>query len=205
MALIDKFFSKTKTLSELSRQELRKEEILLEKSRDKLFKKIEAIAVAKKKIFDQGAQQKSADLRKALAQDFELKTQEQAMAARELTLRSKELLTVARLRMIKENNEGGKALGRLKLTDKDVAKISGWIEDDKVNQDIYKDRLDTLLDIGREADRDASAGAGLTQEGQELMDQWNKLDAGAVKPQEAFDRADEAVRKRNNAATDPEA
>ena len=65
-----------------------------------------------------------------LAQDFELKTQEQLMAARELNLRSKELLTVSRMRMVKENAERGKALGRLNLTDKDVAKISGWIEDD---------------------------------------------------------------------------
>jgi hypothetical protein len=204
MALIDKFFSKTKTLSELSRQELRKEEILLEKSRDRLFKKIETLSATKKKIFEQGALQKSPELRKALAQDFELKTQEQVMAGRELTLRSKELLTVARLRMIKENSEGGRALGRLKLTDKDVARISGWIEDDKVTQDTYQDRLDTLLEIGREADRDASGSAGLTQEGQELMDQWNKIDRGAVKPDEAFDAADKAVRQRN-AARDAQA
>jgi hypothetical protein len=203
MALIDKFFSKTKTLSELSRQELRKEEILLEKSRDRLFKKIDTLGATKKKIFEQGAQQKSPELRKALAQDFELKTQEQVMAGRELTLRSKELLTVSRLRMIKENSEGGRALGRLKLTDKDVAKISGWIDDDKVNQDTYQDRLDTLLEIGRDADRDASGSSGLTQEGQELMDQWNKIDRGTVKPEEAFDAADKAVRRRN-AASDPE-
>src|ERR1700678_11499 len=131
MALIDKFFSKTKTLSELSRQELRKEEILLEKSRDRLFKKIENLGVVKKKIFDQGSQQKSPELRRALAQDFELKTQEQVMAGRELTLRSKELLTVSRLRMIKENSEGGRALGRLKLTDKEGSRITGWVEDGK--------------------------------------------------------------------------
>src|SRR6188508_601602 len=110
MALIDKIFGK-KTLSQLTRQELRREEILLTKDRDKLFKKIGDIATAKQKIFQQGAQQKSPELRKVLAQDFELKTQEQLMAARELNLRSKELLTVSRLRMVKENNERGKALG----------------------------------------------------------------------------------------------
>ncbi|HTL27890.1 MAG TPA: hypothetical protein VL282_01655, partial [Tepidisphaeraceae bacterium] len=124
MALIDKIFGRNKSLSELSKQELRKEEILLTKQRDRLFKKIEDISTGKQKIFRQGATQKSPELRKALAQDFELKTQEQVLAARELNLRSKELLTVSRLRMIKENNERGKALGRLKITDKDVAKIT---------------------------------------------------------------------------------
>src|SRR5438105_4499016 len=115
--------------------------------------------------FGSGAKQKSADLRKALAQDFELKTQEQLMAARELNLRSKELLTVSRLRMVKENNEKGRALGRLNLTDKDVAKISAWIEDDNVSQDMYQDRLNQILDLGAQSDKDALAQAGLSGAG----------------------------------------
>jgi hypothetical protein len=162
MALIDKIFGRNKSLSELSKQELRKEEILLTKQRDRLFKKIEDISTGKQKIFRQGATQKSPELRKALAQDFELKTQEQVLAARELNLRSKELLTVSRLRMIKENNERGKALGRLKITDKDVAKITSWIEDDTVSQDMYIERLDAMLDVGAQADKDALASAGLS-------------------------------------------
>ena len=40
MALIDKIFGTKKTLSELSRQELRREEILLTKQRERLFKRI---------------------------------------------------------------------------------------------------------------------------------------------------------------------
>jgi hypothetical protein len=200
MALIDKIFGHKKTLSELNRQELRKEEILLTKQRDRLFKRIEQISNDKQKIFQQGASQKSPELRKALAQDFELKTQEQLMSARELTLRSKELMTVGRLRMIKENSERGKASGRLNLTDKDVAKISQWIEDDAVGQDVYMDRLDTLLELGSQSDKDALASAGLTQAGQELMNIWNDMDKGAVKPEQGFAAADKAIRKKNAAA-----
>jgi hypothetical protein len=197
MALIDKLFGHKKTLSELNRQELRKQELLLGKQRDRLFKRIEQIGTEKQSIFKQGASQKSPELRKALAQDFELKTQEQLMSARELTLRSKELLTVSRLRMVKENQEHGKAAGRLNLTDKDVAKISGWIEDDAVSQDVYQDRLDSLLELGNQSDKDAMAKAGLTQAGQELMNIWSDLDKGAVKPDQAFEAADQAVRRKN--------
>src|SRR3954447_26026931 len=196
MALIDKLFGKSKTLSELTKQELRREEILLTKQRDRLFKRIETISVDKQKIFQQGATQKSPELRKALAQDFELKTQEQLMAARELNLRSKELLTVSRLRMIQENKQSGRALGRLNVTDKDVALISQWIEDDSVSQDMYVERLDQILDIGAQSDKDALQSAGLTGAGQELMNIWNDLDRGAVKEPEAFEQADQAVRKR---------
>jgi hypothetical protein len=197
MALIDKIFGKKKTLSELDRQELRKEEILLTKQRDRLFKRIETIGADKQKIFQQGATQKSPELRKALAQDFELKTQEQLMSARELNLRSKELLTVSRLRMIKENKDRGRAMGRLNLTGKDVAKISQWIEDDAVTQDMYQDRLNEILDLGVQSDKDALAQAGLTGAGQELMNIWNDMDRGAIKQDEAFDEADKAVRRRN--------
>lgn len=196
MALIDKLFGRHKTLSELSAQELRKEEILIGKQRDRLFKRVEQIAGEKQKIFQQGAAQKSPELRKALAQDFELRTQEQTLCARELGLRSKELLTVSRLRMVRENQGRGRALGRLNLTDKDVAKISGWIEDDAVTQEMYTDRLNGLLDLGQQSDKDAIAATGLTAAGQELMSIWTDLDHGAVKPEAAFEAADQAVRRR---------
>ncbi len=198
MALIDKLFSRRKTLSQLDRQELRKEEILLTKQRDRLFKKITTISQDKQKIFQQGAQQKSPELRKALAQDFEFKTQEQLMAARELNLRSKELLTVSRLRMIKENTDRGRALGRLNVTDKDVAMISQWIEDDSVSQDMYLERLSTILDLGAQSDKDAIAAAGLSSAGNELMNIWNDMDRGQIKEEEAFDEADKAVRRRHS-------
>jgi hypothetical protein len=197
MALIDKIFGSKKTLSELNRQELRREEILLEKQRDRLFKKIETITTDKQKIFQQGATQKAPELRKALAQQFEMKTQEQLMAARELNLRSKELMTVSRLRMVKENTEKGRVLGRLNVTDTDVARISQWIEDDAVSQDMYLERLDQVLEIGAQADKDALAGMQLKEAGSELMNIWNEMDRGAMKEDEAFEEADKAVKRRS--------
>jgi len=196
MALIDKIFGRKKTLSNLTRQELRKEEILLTRQRDRLFGRIEKIVDEKQKIFQQGATQKSPEMRKALAQTFELKTQEQLMNARELTLRSKELLTVSRLRLIKETSERGRSTGLLNLTDGDVARISQWIGDDTVSQDIYQQRLDSILELGRETDADSVGGAGLTSAGQELMNIWSKMDKGGVKTEQGYAAADQAVRKR---------
>ncbi|HEV8379449.1 MAG TPA: hypothetical protein VGP99_11415 [Tepidisphaeraceae bacterium] len=197
MALIDKIFGKKKTLSELNRQELRREEILLEKQRDRLFKKIEVIGTDKQKIFQQGANQKSPELRKSLALQFEMKTQEQLMVARELNLRSKELMTVSRLRMVQENREKGRALGRLNVTEKDVARISQWIEDDAVSQEMYSERLDQILELGEQADRDALAGTGLKEAGTEIMNIWNDMDRGVMKQDEAYEEADKAARRRS--------
>ncbi len=199
MALIDKIFGKKeKSLSELSAAELRREEIILTKDRDKLFKKIEAVASDKQKIFQQGASQKSPELRKALAMQFELKTQEQMLAGRQLNLRSKELLTVSRVRMIKENApKMSGAMGRLNLTEKDVARITTWIEDDGVTQDMYNERLDEILGLGAQSDKDAMANTGLSSTGQEVMNLWNDMDRGAIKHEEAFEEADKVIRRKN--------
>jgi Asp-tRNA(Asn)/Glu-tRNA(Gln) amidotransferase B subunit len=199
MALIDKIFGKKKTLSELSKQELRKEEIIIGKQRDRLFKRIEEIAGAKQKIFQQGATQKSPELRKALAQQFELKSQEQVMVARELNLRSKELMTVSRLRLLQETRSSGTALGRLNVTGKDMARITSWIEDDAVSQDMYQERLDEILELGAQADKDSLAQAGLTSAGNELMHLWDQMDKGHLKEDEALEEAEKTVRRKQGA------
>ena len=98
---------------------------------------------------------------------------------------------------MKENNERGRAMGRLNLTDKDVAKISQWIEDDGVSQDMYTERLNQILDIGQQSDKDALAQAGLSGAGQELMNIWNDMDRGAIENEQAFAEADKAVRRKN--------
>ena len=202
MALLDKIFGKKeKTLSELTPAELRREEILITRERDKLFKKIESMAKEKQTIFQQGASQKSPELRKALAMQFELKTQEQLQVGRQLNVRSKELLTVSRVRMLKENApKMSGAMGRLNLTEKDVARISGWIEDEAVTQDMYLERLDEMIGLGAQADKDALAKSGLSSAGQELMNIWNDLDRGALKEDEAFEEADRAVRNKQASA-----
>ena len=196
MALLDRILGRNKSLTQLTRQELRKEEILLSKRRDKLFGKIDEIAQRKHEIFRQGKQSSSPELRKSLAQDFELKTQEQLMAARELNLRSKELMTVARLRMVKENQEHGKAAGRLNLTARDMVKVTQWLESDAVGQEVYGEKLDQLLEIGYDADKDAIESAGLTKAGSDLMHLWEQLDAGTVEEDEAYQQAEESARTR---------
>ena len=180
MALIDKIFGRKKTLSELNRQELRKEEILLTKQRDRLFKRIEQISADKQKIFQQGATQKSPELRKALAQDFELKTQEQLMAARELNLRSKELLTVSRLRMVKENNERGRAWAG------STSPTRTWPRSASGSRTTPSARTCTWSGSTRSSTSAPSPTRtpwprpGCRGAGQELMNIWNEMDRGTI-------------------------
>ena len=207
MALIDRLFGRSKTLSQLSRGELRKEEILLSKRRDKLFSRVDEIAQQKHDIFRRGKQSSSPELRKSLAQDFELKTQEQLMAARELNLRSKELMTVARLRMVRENQANGASAGRLNLTAKDMVKVTQWLESDAVGQEVYGEKLDQLLEIGSTADREAIEMGEVGKAGNDLMHLWDQLDTGEVEEDDAYKAAEESTHRKlaGGKSAEPEA
>ncbi len=74
-------------------------------------KRIEKIGQEKQALFDRGASEKLPELRRMLAQQFEVKTSEQLMISRQLNIRSKEIMTVTRLRLLRENAERAKAHG----------------------------------------------------------------------------------------------
>jgi hypothetical protein len=196
MALIDRIFGRNRSLTELSTQELRRQEVAISRQRERLSRRIDQLTAEKQRIFEQGAKQKSPELRRALAVDFELRTQEQLMVAREMNVRSKELLTVSRLRMVREHAQRGATRGRLNLTDADAAKLTRLIEDDAVSEEMYAERLDGILEIGAEADRSALGGGPISEAGRELLSIWEEMDKAGEAPPEAFEQADALVRRR---------
>src|SRR5205085_11599172 len=117
--------------------------------------------------------------------------------ARQRNLRSTELMTISGLRRVQDSRQEGKALGRVNVTEKGVARISQWIEDDAVSQEMYSERLDQILELGEQSDRDALPGTQLKDAGTEIMSIWNDLDRGTLKQDEAFEEADKAARRKS--------
>ena len=137
-----------------------------------------------------------------LAQEFELKTTEQLMLARQLNLRSKEVMTVARLRMMRENADRAKqSNNKLGLVSpSDMLRLGRMIESDAIRAEAYQERLDDVLSIGAEID---AGSASLNDAGEGVMKIWDQLDAGTITDTSAaFDEADRSVRKKH---ADPEA
>jgi len=196
MDFFDWLTNRKKPLSQMKRAELRRQELLLEKERNQLLGKITKIAKSKQELFERGAGEKTPEVRRILAQEFELKTTEQLMLARQLNIRSKEMMTVSRLRMLRENAErAGSVGGKLGLiSEKDMLRLGRLIENDAVKADAYQERLDEVLAIGAEVDEGAT---GLSEAGQSVMDIWDKMDAGAIADAaEAFEEADRRVREQ---------
>jgi hypothetical protein len=196
MALLDWLTRKDKPLSKMNRQELRRQELLLEKECSQLLKRIEKIGQDKQTLFDRGAGEKMPEVRRMLAQQFELKTSEQLMISRQLNIRSKETMTVTRLRMLRENAERARAHGGKfgLVSEKDLIRLGKLIENDAISSEMYQQRLDEILTMGAEVDEGA---AGLGEGGRQVLDIWEKMDTGLIADKaEAYDEADRRVREQ---------
>lgn len=202
MALLDWLIKKTKPLSKLTRSELRRQELLLEKDRTRMLNRVKKISDDKQQVFEKGAIEKTPEVRRILAQEFELKTTEQLMIARQLNIRSKELLTVTRMRMLRENADRAKSTGnKLGLIgERDILKLGRLIESDAVKAEVYQERLDEILGIGAEIDE---GDKGISDAGREVMNIWERLDEGSISDKtEAYDEADRRVREQQRAAAE---
>lgn len=201
MNFFEWLLTKRKTLATMSLAELRAQELLLGNERNRMQARIAKLAQEKQQIVEKGAKEKTPELRRTWAQQFDLLHTEQMMLARHLNIRTKEHLTVSRLRMLRETAERAGtrvgALGRGLISDGDLALIERLIESDKITAEMYQERLDAILQLGHEADREA---AGLSPAGQELLKIWSDMDAGLIKDTgEAFDEAERRVRERSRA------
>ncbi|MFQ5411064.1 MAG: hypothetical protein ACE5EC_02165 [Phycisphaerae bacterium] len=198
MGLFDWLTKKSKSLSQMTRSELRRQELLLQRERDQLVKRISQLAEKKQEIFEKGRNEKTPEVRNILAQEFDLKTTEQLMASRQLNIRSKETLTVTRMRMLKENADRAKARGSKlgMISERDLIALEKMIENDSITTEIYQDRLDDMLKIGLEEGEMALAPGT-----QQVLDIWDQMDTGLIQDSaEAFDEADRRVRERHQAA-----
>lgn len=193
--------TKRKTLSTMTVAELRAEELLLQNECARMQARISKVAHDKQAIVTKGAQEKTPELRRTWAQQFDLLHNEQMMTARHLNIRSKETLTVSRLRMLRDNEQrmrmssGSRAL----IRDQDLSVIEKLIENDAISTEMYQERLDEILKIGHE--QDEAALAGVSPAAQELLNVWDAMDHGLIKDEKAaFDEAEKRVRERGKAA-----
>ena len=198
MNFLEWMTGRARPLSQMTRSELRRQEILLEKDRTQLLNRITKLGREKQELFERGSVEHAPEVRKTLAQEFELKTTEQLMLGRQLNIRSKEMLTVSRLRMLRENADRMGQGGRLGLiSEGDILRLGKLIEADSVRAEVYMERLDEILAAGARVDE---GSASLGEAGKAVLDVWDKMDAGAISDKAAgFEEADRSVREKQAA------
>jgi hypothetical protein len=86
----------------------------------------------------------------------------------------------------------------------DEAELMTCLEDDKVTQEMYLEKLNGVLSVVTEGASQITEQLG--QEGREVMDVWQKMDEGEIENfEEGFKLADKKVReKERQAELEPE-
>ena len=180
---------------ELSLMDVKREEIKLGIKENQAIAKLEKIEKEREDIFAKGSKLKSPSRRRQLARMYDAKSGGLKMLERELNILSKELTTISALKMALERKENAKeGIGHI-LNRVDEAELMMLLEDDKISQEMYAERLNEALSTITEGSAHLTEDLG--KEGNDVMKVWQKMDDGEIDNfEDGLKEADRLVRKR---------
>ena len=197
MSILGKIFKVAKKgLSDLGLEEVRVEEKRLEIRENQHLHQIEKYDKLREEVFHQGAKTKTPARRRIYARRFGEYSQRIGMIERELTRVVKELMTLTRLRGILERSRQIPTQNVLQnLSEEDVIKLTTLLEDDKVGEEMYMQKLDSLLGAVNDPALETS---DIGNEGLEVLKTWEQMDEGELE----FDAGlKEAVQREKTGGT----
>jgi len=189
---------------DLSLDQVKREEIKLGIRENQTLGKLEKIEKEREEIFSRGMKIKAPSRRRQLARLYEMKSSGVKMLERELAVISKELTTIAALKLALERRQMSRdGVSRL-LNRVDEAELMTYLEDDKITQEMYLEKLNSVLSSVTEGAVQVSEDLG--KEGNEVMDVWQKMDEGEIESfEDGLKLADKRVReKERKAELEPE-
>jgi len=177
MGFIEWFKKGSKGLLDMDDAEIRKEERFLQKDKDKLSRQLERLAAEREHLFQRGAKARDENVRKAVALEYELKAQEMNQVSREMLMKSKEVLTLSRIRSMRRAGKAGQGSVLSRLSETDHVKLQRLVADAEINEELYAERLDEIL---FQTERAGGLEMSLGNEGQRVLDIWNRIEGGEI-------------------------
>ena len=180
---------------ELSLDQVKREEIKLGIRENQTLSKLEKLEKEREDIFARGMKIKAPSRRRQLARLYEMKASGVKMMERELSVISKELTTIAALKLALERQQMSKdGVSRL-LNRVDEAQLMTALEDDKISQEMYLEKLNGVLSTVTDGATQITEDLG--KEGSEVMNVWQRMDEGEIESfQDGLKLADKAVREK---------
>lgn len=184
---------------ELTLDQVKREEIKLGIRETQTLAKLEKLEKEREEIFAKGMKIKSPPRRRQLARLYEMKSSGVKMMERELGMLSKEITTIAALKLALERRQSSKE-GVSKILERvDEARLMTYLEDDKISQEMYLEKLNGVL--SSVTDSAGQITEELGKEGSEVMDVWQKMDEGEIENfSDGLKLADRAVREKEKKA-----
>jgi len=180
---------------DLTLEQVKREEIRLTIRENQALARLEKLEREREEIFARGAKVKSPARRRQLARLYEAKSAGLKTLERELAVLSKELTTLSALKLALERREMSRE-GVSRLLDRiSEARLVTLLEDDKISQEMYLEKLGSVLSTVAEGAAQITEQIG--NEGREVLEVWEKMDEGEIGNfEEGFKLADRKVRER---------
>ena len=178
MSILGQIFTKGKKgLTDFGLEEIRVEEKRLEIRENQHLRQIDKFDKLREDVFHQGAKTKSPARRRIYARRFGDYSQRIGMIERELSRVVKELMTLTRVRGILERQRQIPAAQNVlqRLKEEDLMKLTTLLEDDKISEEVYGQKLDLLLGVVNDP---AYESADIGNEGMEVLKTWEQMDEG---------------------------
>jgi hypothetical protein len=180
---------------DISLEQVKREEIKLGIRETQTLSKLEKLEKEREDIFSKGMKIKSPPRRRQLARLYEMKATGVKTLERELTILSKEITTISALKMALERRTTGKEGVSRILERVDEARLMTYLEDDKISQEMYLEKLNSVLSTVTDGASEITEDLG--KEGSEVMDVWQKMDEGEIENfADGLKMADKAVRQK---------
>jgi hypothetical protein len=189
---------------DLSLEQVKREEIKLGIRETQTLSKLEKLEKEREDIFSKGMKIKSPPRRRQLARLYEMKSTGVKTLERELSILSKEITTISALKLALERRVTGKdGVSRI-LERVDEARLMTYLEDDKISQEMYLEKLNGVLSTVTDGATQITEDLG--KEGSEVMDVWQKMDEGEIENfADGLKLADKAVRQKEKRDSEMEA
>jgi hypothetical protein len=189
---------------ELTLEQVKREEIKLGIRETQTLSKLEKLEKEREDIFSKGMKIKSPPRRRQLARLYEMKSTGVKTLERELSILSKEITTISALKLALERRTTGKdGVSRI-LERVDEARLMTYLEDDKISQEMYLEKLNGVLSTVTDGATQITEDLG--KEGSEVMDVWQKMDEGEIENfADGLKLADKAVRQKEKRDSEMEA
>lgn len=187
--VMDWLFKRRRRITDFKPEELRREEKRLEIRENQLVAQQEKLDREKEDIFQQGAKNKSVVRRRMYARRFNDLMGRLRLMDRELSRVSKEVMTLSRIRALVERTKSPKSVTGIlnKLSDANMDELQALLEDDKIGEEFYLQKLDTLLGVANDPAYEATE---IGNEGLEVLKTWEAMDEGEMEFDEGLKAAE---------------
>lgn len=189
---------------DLTLEQVKREEIKLGIRETQTLSKLEKLEKEREDIFSKGMKIKSPPRRRQLARLYEMKSSGVKTLERELSILSKEITTISALKLALERRSTSKDGVQRILERVDEARLMTYLEDDKISQEMYLEKLNGVLSTVTDGATQITEDLG--KEGSEVMDVWQKMDEGEIENfADGLKLADKAVRQKEKRDSEMEA